>query len=76
MAGDLPLVVSSGTCVGCGACRGRRAEQIEMRLTREGTYVPFAADGGELVELESEVRARAKRRCVRSPAGRAEQGSK
>ena len=57
MAGDLPLVVSSGTCVGCGACRGRRAEQIEMRLTREGTYVPFAADGGELVELESEVRA-------------------
>ena len=64
MAGDLPLVVSSGTCVGCGASAVPAPQQIEMRLTRRGNLRPFAADGGELVErVESEVRAHASQVC-------------
>ena len=63
MAGDLPLVVSSGTCVGCGACAVAAPEHVAVRLTVEGTYVPFAIDGGDLSGLDDEVLTRTSKVC-------------
>ena len=52
---DLSLVVSTGVCVGCGACAVAAPEHIAVQLTENGTYLPVARDGGDLAELDEEV---------------------
>lgn len=48
MARVLPLVVSNGLCVGCGACQAAAPDAVEVRLQESGTYLPVRRDGGEV----------------------------
>lgn len=63
MGRDLPLVVSSGVCVGCGACAVAQPDHISMELGELGTYLPVARDGRELSELPDDVLAGASAVC-------------
>ncbi|WP_155918050.1 Coenzyme F420 hydrogenase/dehydrogenase, beta subunit C-terminal domain [Marmoricola sp. URHB0036] len=69
---DLPLVVSSGVCVGCGACAVTAPEHLEMRLTERGEYLPFARDGRELDQLDEQVLADTSKVCPFSNSSRDE----
>ena len=68
---DLPLVVSSGVCVGCGACAVAAPEQIAMQLTERGTYSP-SPGGRELAELDEQVALDASKVCPFSNTARDE----
>lgn len=52
---DISTVVDAGVCVGCGACATVAPSAIEIRLTDEGTYLPFAIGEGDLTDLDDEV---------------------
>lgn len=60
---DIALVVSSGVCVGCGACAVIAPAQLRMDLTEQGTYLPVARDGRGLSELDEEVAMAASKVC-------------
>jgi coenzyme F420 hydrogenase subunit beta len=72
MPPDLPLVVSSGVCVGCGACAVAEPEHISVQLTERGTYLPVARDGRELSELDEQVALAASKVCPFSNTARNE----
>jgi coenzyme F420-reducing hydrogenase beta subunit len=72
MSRDLPLVVSSGVCVGCGACAVVQPGELTMRLTLEGTYLPIAVAGGTLDSLAGDVVERASSVCPFAGTGRDE----
>ena len=72
MARDLPLVVESGLCVGCGACAAAEPQTITMRLGTLGGYLPVRKDGGALDELPEDVLTRASAVCPFSGKARNE----
>lgn len=72
MARDLPLVISSGMCVGCGACAVAAPESISMGLSELGTYLPVARDGGSISDLSDEVLTKATAVCPFSAEARNE----
>lgn len=63
MARDLPFVVKSGLCVGCGACAVAEPQAISMELGELGAYLPVRKDGGDLEELPPDVLTRASAVC-------------
>lgn len=69
---DLPLVVSSGMCVGCGACAAMAPDDLSMRLSEEGTYLPVVSRGRELSDLDEETLAVASSVCPFSGGARDE----
>lgn len=69
---DLPLVVSSGLCVGCGACATVAHDKLSMGLTVEGRYEPVTRDGRTLAEQDAHTLERASRVCPFSNAARNE----
>lgn len=72
MARDLPLVVKSGLCVGCGGCAVAAPAEIGMRLSEAGTYLPVARAGGELEDLDDATLERASAVCPFSDSARNE----
>lgn len=52
MSRDLPLVVGSGLCVGCGACAAVAPDELTMRLNETGTYLPEARPGRTLTDFD------------------------
>lgn len=72
MTKDLPIVVSSGLCVGCGACAVAEPESIKMQISDLGTYIPVGRNGQPLAELSGEVLSRASAVCPFSSAARNE----
>ena len=69
---DLPLVVSSGLCVGCGACATVAPDHLSMELTSRGTYEPVARDGRSLAEQDELVLERGSAVCPFSDGARDE----
>jgi len=69
---DLALVVSSGVCVGCGACAVAAPAQIAVQLSESGSYLPVARDGRSLSDLDHEVALEASKVCPFSDHARNE----
>lgn len=55
MPSELLNVLSSGMCVGCGACQAAAPAQVSVQLNRSGTYTPVAVDGRQLIEIAEEL---------------------
>jgi coenzyme F420-reducing hydrogenase beta subunit len=55
MSEQILNVVSAGVCVGCGVCQAVAPTQVEVRLGRDGTYLPAPTDGRELREVAAEL---------------------
>lgn len=72
MSRDLPLVVSTNVCVGCGACATVAPDHLAMRLSEQGTYLPVARDGRALAALDASVLEAADRVCPFSGSARNE----
>lgn len=72
MKRDLPLVVSSGLCVGCGACAVAEPEHLSMELTSLGTYLPTPRSTVDLGDLPGDVLTRASSVCPFSDGARNE----
>lgn len=69
---DLPLVVSSGMCVGCGACAVASHDKLRMTMTEAGTYEPSTRDGRPIGELDEQTLERTSRVCPFSSSARDE----
>jgi coenzyme F420-reducing hydrogenase beta subunit len=65
------MVVSSGVCVGCGACAVVAPDEIAVELTEQGTYVAFGRHG-DLAALDGDVARRASEVCPFSNSSRNE----
>jgi coenzyme F420 hydrogenase subunit beta len=72
MSPDLPLVVSSGVCVGCGACAVVAPEHIAVELSETGSYLPVARDGRGLSDLDERIALDASKVCPFSNSARNE----
>lgn len=72
MAKDLATVVSTGLCVGCGACAVAEPGALAMRKTELGTYLPVARSGVPLSELGDQVLTNASAVCPFSADARNE----
>lgn len=69
---SLPLVVSSGLCVGCGACATVAHDTLSMTLTEQGRYEPVALDGRPLADQDVHTLEQGSRVCPFSNESRDE----
>lgn len=59
----LPLVVSSGLCVGCGACATMSHGSLSMAVNEEGRYEPVPVDGRALADQDAGMLERGAKVC-------------
>lgn len=69
---DLPFVVTSGMCVGCGACAVASGGKLSMKMTEAGTYEPVTHDGRAIADLDDATLEHGSRVCPFSGGARDE----